>query len=311
MSVGSEIAAPAPVRSCAICSRTYEAPRRVYCSDACARRAYYLAHERGRPEWMAANRARNAAWARASGRVRSGNPWLLGPPAYGPYLPGAGCEIAISPAPRWPVLHRNVRALHGVLSHLLGEPHGHLDPAFAVVPWSSHLGWGVWFWGDLWQRFACRRFEVHLFNQDCLIRFGGAHRVKAPAVRRGRRRVRIDAITPVCVRNHNNHANERLSYTAPTEGNLRSTLCLLLPRRLGVQVDEGSVLLDLVERRTQAETVRMGGKQGVERGFVGHLIVEANAPARWLLACAERVGLGGRTAFGFGRIRVTEVGRAP
>lgn len=41
------------------------------------------------------------------------------------------------------------------------------------------------------------------------------------------------------------------------------------------------------------------------RGWEGSCVVEVNAPARWMLECDALVGLGGRTALGFGRVRVS------
>lgn len=59
-----------------------------------------------------------------------------------------------------------------------------------------------------------------------------------------------------------------------------------------------------------ATTVSSALKIGYERGVVGaswgSLIVECNATGRWLLDCAALVGLGGKTAFGFGRVRVED-----
>ena len=36
----------------------------------------------------------------------------------------------------------------------------------------------------------------------------------------------------------------------------------------------------------------------------GWIAVRCNAPARWLLDCAELLGLGSKTALGFGRVLV-------
>jgi len=77
-----------------------------------------------------------------------------------------------------------------------------------------------------------------------------------------------------------------------------------LPDRLGTSVCNAE--LRLVERHTEARHVPIGGKYGTVSGWVGYVILDCNAPAYWLLKAAETLGLGGRTAFGFGRIKVTE-----
>jgi CRISPR/Cas system endoribonuclease Cas6 (RAMP superfamily) len=71
---------------------------------------------------------------------------------------------------------------------------------------------------------------------------------------------------------------------------------------------EDDMRISLVERHTQPSSLSLvgrGGKLKAMRGWVGHMIVDCNAPAHWLLEVAARVGLGGRTAFGFGRVRVS------
>ena len=72
-------------------------------------------------------------------------------------------------------------------------------------------------------------------------------------------------------------------------------------------LDTSTVLLEMVDAETQPATVQLGGKFHGIRGWTGHVIVEGNAVARWLVQCAGLVGLGGRTALGFGRVRVMEV----
>jgi hypothetical protein len=63
--------------------------------------------------------------------------------------------------------------------------------------------------------------------------------------------------------------------------------------------------MTLVDAQTEREEVLLRGKVGPVRGWSGSVVVETNAVGRWLLECAGRgLGLGGRTAFGFGRVRV-------
>jgi CRISPR/Cas system endoribonuclease Cas6 (RAMP superfamily) len=109
-------------------------------------------------------------------------------------------------------------------------------------------------------------------------------------------------VTPVVIRN----SGER-THILPTAGNILSTLCVWLPRRLGLELPQDAATLQVLERHTQEQWTQMGEKYGRQGGFVGWLVVDTNAVGHWLLKVAEGIGLGGKTAFGFGRIRVSDV----
>ncbi len=66
------------------------------------------------------------------------------------------------------------------------------------------------------------------------------------------------------------------------------------------------VALRILATDTQTENVIIGhlNGQGIVRGWTGRVVMDVSPLGRWLLDCAERLGLGGRTAFGFGRVRV-------
>ncbi len=251
-------------------------------------------------------RHRSRAWSDRMLGMRGTRPMLLGAPICDLYLPGGGMEISISPTPQWRLEHRNVRALHGLITNLIDEPHDSLIPGFSLVPWSTGCGWGVYVRAaDHAARLACKAHVARIFDRDVEARFSPLRRIRTPIVaKRGRARLRIDAITPVCIRN----GGGSTTYTAPTTGNLWSALTNSFPTRVGVpNVDPATVLIDLVERHTQPASVTIGGKFQAIRGWTGHVIVEGNAVARWLVQSAGLVGLGGRTALGFGRVRVTEL----
>lgn len=253
---------------------------------------------------IAKNRERNRRWCAEHRSVRNRNVWLLGPPPFPTHLPGGGFELHVSPAPQWPIELRNTRALHGMVTALLGMDHHPTVPGFTIVPWPRGCGWGVYSQHDeAVRRVAGKAHEAVLFDRAMTVTCGPLARIRAPVIaRRGRRRVRIDAITPVLVR-----ADTDSMYTAPTAANLLSTISAWLPRRIGLQLDGADVALDMVYSDTQPETVPTGGKFGNTRGWTGHVIVETNAVGHWLLEVGARIGVGGRVALGMGRVRVSEV----
>lgn len=283
-----------PVRRCAMNQR--------FCSSRCRYRNRDKA-----PKRVIANRARCAGWAREHRNVHGTNPWLLGAPPFGALLPGAGFLLSVSPRPKWQIQLRNTRGLHGLVTELLGEPHDKTMPRFALVPSLHGVGWAVYALNESRAaELAGHSVKGILFDRDSTITCGPLVRLKTPRIaRRGRRLVQVDAITPVCVRNST--GGTHWTHVIPTSGNLHSTLASWLPRRVGLELPEDNVRLELVSRDTQIQETPILGKHGTVRGWVGSCVVETNAVGHWLLKCAELIGLGGKVAFGFGRIRVSDV----
>lgn len=253
---------------------------------------------------IAKNRERNRAWCAQHRGVRNRSAWLLGAPPFPTHLPGGGFELHIEPAPKRAIDLRHTRGMHGLVTAMIGEPHHPTIPGFALVPWPRGCGWGVWSQLPEAAALAGRAHAGTLWDVPALVRCGPLVRVRAPVVqRRGRRRMRLDSITPVLVR-----ADERAMHTHPTAANLGSTLCAWLPRRVGLHVSNDDAPIEIVSAETQPATVYTGGKFGASRGWVGHVVVETNAVGHWLLELGARIGIGGRVALGFGRVRVSEVG---
>ena len=255
------------------------------------------------------SRFTNRVWAESNRNVRQNNPWLTGPPPYGPHLPGGGFELHVSPAPQWPIELRNTRALHGMVTELLGRPHHPTIPGFSLVPWATGVRWGVYTQhADDAARVAGKEHEMVLFDRRVKVRCGPLVRLRSPQIKaRGHRRLRIDAITPVLVRQTGVETGlGPTTYTGPTAGNLHSSLDVWLPRRIGMQPFGPRCVVRLVESETRGEAVALGGKYGRTLGWVGHVIVDTNAVGHWLFEVASRIGYGGRVALGFGRIRVTQ-----
>ena len=237
-----------------------------------------------------------------------GQAWNLGPPVYGEHLPGAVCTLSVDPRPRWPMEHRNVRALHGMITAALGTGHGLLDPDFALMPVRSRFGWAVYFWdyADA-ERLGGTDVPAQLFDQRVTLSFGVPWRRKAPKIDkpRGHRLLRIDAVTPVCSQS----SGRSEIRTCPTTDHITSALTSNLPRRLRMlDWGAGRLALRLVSHETQPGTIFLGGKYSVVRGWIGSVVVDTNAVGEWMLRCCEVIGLGGRTSFGFGRVEVSSAG---
>lgn len=257
------------------------------------------------PEYIYRSRQRNRVWCAENRGCKSKRPWLLGPPPFGQYLPGGAMTLSVSPTPKWPIEHRNVRALHGMVTAIVGEPHQRW-PEWALIPWDAGCGWAVYFRRDeIARRMASRRLDAVLYGRDVSVETGFLARMKAPVVRkRGHQRVVIDAITPVVIQS----TNRTVHRLTPTAHSLLSALTIGLPGRLGlVDFEHDAATIEVIEQSTQHQTVDVGGKHDKITGWVGRVVVDVNAVSRWLLeACARGPGFGGRTAFGFGRIRVSE-----
>lgn len=253
-------------------------------------------------------------WARQHRGCTQERPWLRGAPPAPEWLPGLGTMLEITPAPKWPLELRSARHTHGIVTAAIGVPHDEHRPRWSLVPWQCASGWALWVYDETLARSVVQRTaEIEAFGAPRRVRFAGAWRVKTPQVMdRGRKRVRLDVVTPVCIRTDGRttmHAHTQPSADVLLRA-LTSDSSAVLNRIGWPGVDVSDARVELVSRHTQAEHVDLCGKLGTVTGFVGELVLEANAPARWLLALAERVGLGGRTAYGFGRVRVSHVASA-
>lgn len=299
-------------RVCEACGGECPKGRRSFCSEKCARKASRLAH----PERKAIVRDRCRRWAETNRGVSARQPWLLGAPAYVGTLPGGLCWIDLAPEPRWPIALRNTRALHGVLTALLDQPHGITSlssephaklPAWTLQPSSSSpSGWAVYWSDPSGLVLAGKAHSVNIFNDRRTLYLSDAHRAPSPVVaKRGRRLLRVDAVTPVVIQS----ADRTTRRQVPEASHIASTLRLHLAPRLGLGLREEDICMELVSRETQQEWVDLGGKYGRVPGWTGHLVLDCNAVAHWLLACSATLGLGGRAAFGFGCVHVEEVQR--
>lgn len=286
--------------------------QRVCGAKKCVNRHHYLADMRN-PRQVERRRERNRSWAAKHRNSTDAQPWLRGAPAFRAHLPGAGLSMWIHPLPGALTIERT-RALHGLVTELLDAPHGQ-EPDFSLVPWPVGCGWGVYVNNEqVIERLASRTFEgQRFFDRVVTVKFSAPIRLKTPSVSKlGRRRVVIDTVTPVVIRS----MGTTVARSKPTALNLVSTLTRNLARRLGLshrrdgkEIDglaAEDVPMDIVRDDTFFEPYRYA-KLGPVTGWEGRVVVDTNATGEWLLRCAAAgLGLGGRTAFGFGRVRVSD-----
>lgn len=239
--------------------------------------------------------------------------WEEPPPAYPTHLPGVALPLrVVTPSgTELQVRHEHVRVLHALVTRLLG-PHSGTGPDFSMLCTSAApSGWGLYVPDEEQGRaLAGRSVAGHLFGAPVqLAVIGRLAKLRAPSARAGRSVVRVDALTPVVTRSDGGPARER-----PSASSLWNAITASLPARLGVAIDRSRVKLWLLAAHTEPASVDLGGKiagGGVVRGWIGDVVLEVSPLARWLLECASRIGLGGRTAFGFGRVVVTEMPEPP
>jgi len=302
---------------CVQCGSTFRklCANAATCSEACRSKrkrtldsAREQTRERRRPigETLAV-RLRCEAWARRNRNCTRQNHWLAGAPPYHVHLPGCAMTVHYSPLPRWPIELRNSPALHGALTAVLGAGHVPRIPNFSLVPHGS--GWGVHWFRQEGMKLAGKSVHVPLFDRPTTLTFGPAWRFRSPAIqRRGRQLVRLDAITPIVIRSGGG-ASECVR---PGAVNIASAIGVEFVRRLAPSEEWARyvakrICVEIVSQDTHPETIPFGGKYGPVRGWSGSLVLEVNAVSRWLLEAAARIGFGGRTAFGCGRVIITDM----
>lgn len=221
------------------------------------------------------------------------------------------------------------RLLHGALHRALGVGHD-LDktPFSLVLPSQRERAlWMLTSDEDVITRLLAWESPRVILGDDREphdLRIAERSRLRLPPPREpGQYRARVIASSPLVLKKSNraiakSEASTRHGLyrqqlqTKPTElvGSLEH-----VASRAGIRVDKHTVIarvilhdLDEIEGG-----IRVGGhwQSGPTRGhiacMVGVIDVECNAIGRWLLDCAALVGLGGKTAIGFGRVRVRDL----
>lgn len=242
------------------------------------------------------------------------------------HLPGGATSLRIAPTDG---LHRlgqlhGLRAIHGLVSHILGRPHHPHRAMWSLFPHpESPSGWGVlWLDTNDAERLASQSGTLPLWGVDRHITLGPLVRLRWPPTRvPGFYDVRVSTRTPLAIRStvrgsDGQRTGHHVYRTDPDGESFRHALWSVVQR---VQLDtlpsfdggrfvrECSV--EVVDRSVHDRTVRRGRKIPEEtEGVMGTWLLRVNAPARWLLDVAARqVGLGGQTAYGLGAIEVEDV----
>lgn len=228
------------------------------------------------------------------------------------YLPGGWMELRMAPAPRRAIRHEEIRALHGVVTGLV-QGHDDNDPRFALFPYEGEvagIGWALYVPDEeIALRLAGRVHDVDYRYGAVHLRCGPMRRWGAPRVPNRYATVMLRTITPVIVRAGGRHGlpEHQRSHTRASESTLLSTMSHWLRHRCGVAKDF-KPRVRFLANDTRPQTVRLSGRYGAMTGWAGTVVMEASPGAHWLLKAAEKVGLGGRTAYGFGRVIVRELG---
>lgn len=228
------------------------------------------------------------------------------------YLPGGWMELRIAPALSGPILHRDIRPLHGVITGLV-QGHDDNDPRFTLFPYEGEaagIGWALYVPNQVAAlRLENRSHYVSMNGRAILLRCGKMQRWRAPVVPERRVTLVVQTITPVIVRRGGRQGlpDHLRSHTRASESGLLSTIAAWLPHRCGIERGL-KIRTRFIANDTHPETVRLSGPHGAMTGWAGTIVLEANPTAHWLLRAAEQVGLGGRVAYGFGRITVRRLG---
>lgn len=294
---------------CPHCGVTFapSSSRQIICrADPCKRRADYLRHKNN-PLWVAKQRENNRRWAAEHRGCKGVSPWLKSAPPYASHLPGGGFELRISPPPRHPLTHENIRYLHAMVTRAIDSGHDSTEPRFALVPWPSGCGWGAYLYRDVdVAAVDGKTFDVTLFDKPVQLRFSPVRRLRAPVVtKRGHRKLVVETVTPVVVRSDGGYVRRAHATTST----ILHAVGHQWRQRFGIPKEalpDEHVRIEVLEESTHAEHVQMSGKFGTVSGWGGRVVVDCNALGEWLLRVAAMVGLGGRSGLGFGRIRVRD-----
>ena len=230
------------------------------------------------------------------------DPWRATVGTQPPHLAPLGLPMAFAATlPTLGAAGRSIRRhLHGLVSLLVGKPHDRALPRWALMALPRGQ-WGVILHDPAdAQRLAGTTHAVTVGAMRTTVTLGRPVRLKTPAeVTPGRYRCTVEALTPVC---HKVDGGTR-SNTRPGVETILGALSVAI--QLSGARPVGRLHVEDVALETQADRVEVGGHVGACHGWTGRVTLLCNAPTVYALRLAESLGLGGKTAYGLGRVRVS------
>lgn len=238
------------------------------------------------------------------------DPWRLPSPE-------PGGPIAVAVELRCPRVrdHGAARLLHAALHAAWQVGHDQQSPYALALPRPAdpHL-WLICLRAELLRRLPERvRIGRDTVDLSPGLRAILRARPQRPA---GEHRALVRTLAPLVLRAGASGPAERHRRALQDQPSTLVGSLLQVGLRLGLAVRSSDLVADVLSyqlRRVaegEQDGLRVGGHWQIgDRGgriacTEGWLAVRCNAPARWLLDCAELVGLGSKTALGFGRITV-------
>jgi hypothetical protein len=252
--------------------------------------------------------------------VDRGDPWRFdSPPHDGPLATAVQLRVLTPggyPARGFDDPFR-LRLLHGALHRRLEVGHRAHEAAFALRPRAGEV-WLVTRDETVLSRLSSHTAVLGSSERVVRVEVGARAKLRPPPARpAGQYRVRVRVVTPLVLKRIELTDGRRIERLRDAPESLTQHLLRVGDRlRVSHRPLAAAVVAHDVERVLDsdgAEGVRVGGhlrfehEQGRVAALVGVMDVECNGPARWLLDCAALVGLGGKTAFGFGAVRVEDV----
>lgn len=213
-------------------------------------------------------------------------------------IPGAVMSLTLDPY-RGPARER-ITALHGAVTTARGLAHDTNAADFAIFPSRAGSGWSLYMRDESdVSRMAASVHDVRVGRARTSLVLGMPRRITATPHTPGLHRMRIHAITPVVTRCDGG----KRARTVPTGESLTSTLALATAPRIGAWVRKPDAYVTVIQDHTTPAQEHLP-KLGYVKGWIGTVEVECTHVAADLLMAAQEISLGGRVAFGFGRIVV-------
>ena len=224
-------------------------------------------------------------------------------------LPGALLGLDLVPARTVRLSDANM--LHGMITELLGIGHLASTARWALVPEPScSSGWALY----ITERTpalatAAQRVVAELGRRTVILSTGPARTVPVPTPAWEWSTVRVRTITPVVLRRteHDAAGVKKKRFRTDLQ-RLVPTMLENAPVRAGVAAwaQESRFGYRIISEHTRPDAVRLRGKLGRVVGVSGALVLRVCPATRWCLEACQILGLGGRVAYGFGRIIVED-----